>query len=101
MPVVGNKTNVLGEQNPGKVKVKHSGSTVVIKENLNRLGLEIVNGGANTVYLYPGKTAVEEEGITLAANGGSWNGLIGNMLWTGEITGIAATAETTIQVVEV
>jgi hypothetical protein len=37
-------------------------------------------------------------------NGGSawtWNGMIGNMLWTGEVTGIAATAETTIQVIEV
>jgi hypothetical protein len=101
MTVVGNKTNGLGELNPGKVKVKSSGTTVIIAENLNRNGLEIVNGSANAVYLYPGKAAVVEEGIYLAKEGGSWNGMVGEMLWTGAVNGIAVTSEVTIQVLEV
>ena len=99
MPSIGDKTNALGELNPGKVKVKTT-TTVVIAENLQRQGLEVVNGSSQPVYLYPGKAAVEGEGMYLAANGGSWNGIIGGMVWTGAVNGIAK-EEVTIQVVEV
>ncbi len=99
MPVIGNKTNILGSSNPGKVKVKTT-TTVVIAENEARQGLEIVNGSGNTVYLYPGKAAAAEEGITLLP-GGSWNGEISGKLWYGAVNGICPAAESTIQVIEV
>ena len=99
MPIIGNKTNVLGSLNPGKVKVKTT-TTVVIAENEARQGLEVVNGSGNTVFLFPGKAAVAEEGMTLLP-GGSWDGRISGKLWFGAVNAICPAAESTIQVVEV
>src|SRR5580693_8702503 len=101
MTVIGNKVNEVTSASPKKVKVKHSGSTEVLKENANRNGLEIVNQGANSIWLELGAAATEEAGIFLAASGGSWNGMVGPMLWTGPVNAIAATAETNMTVVEV
>lgn len=98
MALRGNTTNEA--QASTKVKVKTT-STEVVKENLGRNGLEVINEGANSIYLNLGKAAVSEEGIFLAASGGSWNGMIGPIVWTGSVFGLAASAETNVTVAEV
>jgi hypothetical protein len=98
MPLRGNTTNEA--QASTKVKIKTT-STEVVKENLARNGLEITNQGANSIYLSLGKAAVAEEGIFLAASGGSWNGMIGPIVWTGSVFGLAASTETNVTVAEV
>jgi hypothetical protein len=85
--VLGNKVNTT--QFTGKVTVKNT-STEVVKANENRNGLEIVNVSANSIYLTCGGAASSEEGIFLAASGGSWNGQIGPMVWAGSVFGIAS-----------
>jgi hypothetical protein len=98
MPIIGNKTNEALAST--KVKVKTT-TTAVVAANLNRNGLEIVNESANSIYLQLGKAAVAEEGLFLAASGGSWNGMVGPMVWTGSVFGLAATAESNVTVAEV
>ena len=96
-PVIGNKTNVAEAST--KVKVKTT-TTEVVKENLQRNGLEIVNEGASNIFLNLGKAAVSEEGLFLAPSG-SWDGRIGPMVWTGSVFGIAPGGETSVTVAEV
>ena len=100
MTVIGSRTNEVQGTSPKKVKVKTT-TTTVVAENLDRNGIEIVNEGANSVFLELGAVAaVLQNGIFLAP-AGSWNGMVGPMVWTGEIRGIAETAETNVSVVEV
>lgn len=98
MAVIGNRVNEALAS--AKVKVKTT-STEIVKENSSRNGLEIVNEGANSIYLNLGKAAVSEEGIFLGASGGSWNGMVGPMVWVGSVFGIAASAETNVTLAEV
>lgn len=103
MPVSGNKTNEQTAESTtkvGRVKVKTT-TTSVLAENQARLGAQFVNEGANSIFLELGTTAVLQKGIFLAASGGSWNGMVGPMVWTGPVAGIAETAETSLTVIEV
>lgn len=100
MTVTGNKVNEVTATSPARVKVKTT-TTSVLAENANRTGSQYVNEGANSIFLELGTTAVLKKGIFLAASGGSWNGMIGPMVWTGPVAGIAETAETELAVVEV
>ena len=100
MALRGNTTNATIAESPGKVKVKTT-TTTVLSENLERSGAEFVNEGANSIYLNLGKAAESEVGIFLAANGGTWNGMVGPITWTGSVTGIAPSGETSLTVVVV
>jgi len=98
MAVIGDKVNKT--QTAGKVKVKET-STEVLKANENRSGSQYVNASAFPVYLQLGKAAVAEEGIFLVKEGGSWNGMIGPLVWTGKVFGIAVGGEAPLTVIEV
>ena len=99
MGIQGNKTNVLQATSPKKVKVKTT-NTEVLAANEQRNGSQFVNEGANSIWLELGGAAVELNGILLK-EGGSWNGMIGPMVWTGSVFGIAPAGETNLGVIEV
>jgi len=54
----------------GALKAKNT-SQELAAENENRVALELVNDGANKVWIAYGKTAAAEEGIPLSPEGGS------------------------------
>jgi hypothetical protein len=78
----------------------------VLESNNRRLGGTIVNKGANNIRLIlaPPLTAGSQQGlgeIWLRALGGSWDFLLGSLLWCGSVCAIAESAESTLTVVEV
>jgi hypothetical protein len=99
MPTVGNKTNETVTH--GNVEVEES-STEVVKQNLGRYGLELINESSHAMNLGLGKAAEAKKGIFLAASGGSWNGQVGTMQWTGSVFAIAqGAAKQILTVIEV
>jgi hypothetical protein len=82
---------------------------VAVPVNEGRLGGTIVNTGANAVFLYLGAQITDavpqpEAGIPviwLVANGGSWDFRLGNVLWAGSVTVVAAAATSTLTIAEV
>jgi hypothetical protein len=87
----------------GQVSVATS-TTSVVAANNTRAELTITNDGANVVYLMLNTTdgttvptAVANQGIRLAATGGSWT----TNSYTGPVAGIALTGATVVTVVEV
>ncbi|HEX6461110.1 MAG TPA: hypothetical protein VF032_19495 [Thermoleophilaceae bacterium] len=84
--------------------------TLLVPPNENRLGGIIVVSGAGAVTLALTRDVLEPGGGTpltvgvpqlfLAANGGSWDFKLSDLLWCGSITAIAA-ANTTVTVAEV
>lgn len=90
-------TQIVAPTSPRSVNVAGA-SVQVLAANPNRKGLSIVAGAA-AVSLGLGAVAIVGDDITLAANG-SWDGMIGPVLWRGEVTAIAGEA-TKIAVVEV
>ncbi len=98
--IQGNKTNEQQATSPKKVKVKTT-NTEVLPQNLQRNGAQFVNEGSNSIWLECGTTALENNGMFLVASGGSWNGMIGPMVWTGPVFGIAPGGETPLAVLEV
>jgi len=99
MPDTGNKANILTSAGP-KVEVEGA-STAVVAENLAREGLELVNASTASIYLELGGAAVLKQGIFLASGGGSWNGMVGPMVWTGSVNAIATAANSVLTVREV
>lgn len=71
-----------------------STSSIILPSNSRRLGLSIVNSGAAAVYLGLGNVAISGQGIYLAANGGSWDGRISDLVWMGNVSAICATTST-------
>jgi hypothetical protein len=65
--------------------------------NEARLGLSLINTGANAIILYlsdhrgPGLPAV-----WLAASGGAWDGRVGNLAWAGNVFAVAQTGASTL-----
>lgn len=77
---------------------------LVLPDNAGRLGGTIVNSGANPVILYlcdGGAARPGSPAIYLAANGGSWDFKLGNLLWCGNVSAVAQTAASTLTVAEV
>jgi hypothetical protein len=99
MPQVGDRISEVTTSSPNTFVVE-SASKEVLKANENRNGCQFVNISSNAIYLGLGKTAKAEEGILIAKEGGSWNGMIGPMVWTGSVTAIAS-SNSTLTVVEV
>ena len=98
MPIGIGKANVATKAT--NVEVEEA-STEIIAANENRNGLELVNTSTQPVYLGLGKAGEAKKGILLTANGGSWDGLIGPMLWTGSVFGAAGGAKSIVTVLEV
>ena len=97
--VIGNKIGEVHFQ--GNVEVEKT-STKVVAANENRNGLELVNESTAAIYLSLGtKAAEEKKGIFLAKEGGSWNGQVGPIVWTGEVLAISPSAKSILTVVEV
>lgn len=65
-----------------------SGSKVAA--NSSRRGLQVVNGTDTDVSLGLGGAATAGQGIVLKAGGGSWDGRISGVLWTGSVFAIHA-----------
>lgn len=73
---------------------------LVLDVSEGRLGLYIVNAGANPVTLYLSAAAnAGVPAITLNA-GQSWNGLVGRIIWAGHVFALS-TLGTTLSVAEV
>ncbi len=100
MPIRGNTTNELQKPTVTSVEVEEA-STEVLKENLSRSGAEFVNSSTSSIFLMLGKAAELKKGIFLTASGGSWNGMVGPMVWTGSVFAIAGGAKSFLTVVEV
>jgi hypothetical protein len=56
-----------------------------IPANPSRSALEVVNNSDADVSLGLGEAAVVNRGLVLKAGGGSWNGMVGEWLWTGAV----------------
>lgn len=78
-----------------------SSSAEAVATNASRRGISVVNIGAADVYLGLGAAAQDNKGITLLANGGSWDGLISGVLWTGQIRAKTASGTSTLAVQEI
>ena len=63
-------------------------SAQVLASNASARGRTFINDSDTTIYLKAGTTAELNKGIRLNANGGSWDGLIGGVLYTGRVDGI-------------
>lgn len=77
---------------------------LALQGNTARLGGTIVNSGANAVILYLCGAGVATPGapaIWLAANGGSWDFRLGNVLWCGNVTAVAQVGASTLTIAEV
>lgn len=77
--------------------------TKLISANPNRLGLLIVNAGANTIYVSPKNTVAVGAGFVLVPNGGAVS-----FKWehdfefvTNEFYGIASGAASNVEVIEI
>jgi hypothetical protein len=78
--------------------------SVVMLSNQARLGGRIVNTGSVAVTLYLTERAVPVVGVPavwLAPSGGTWDMRLGNVLWCGNVSAIAASATSTLTVAEV
>ena len=98
MAIIGNKTNTALKQ--GKAEVEVTSTEIVAANHPERNGIEIVNQSGGKVWLGFGKAAVESEGMYLAPGGGSWNGEVSKMVWTGSVFGIASAAKSIVTFVE-
>ena len=68
------------------------------------MGGRIVNTGSVAVTLYLTERAVPVVGVPavwLAPSGGTWDMRLGNVLWCGNVSAIAASATSTLTVAEV
>lgn len=93
-----NVISAVTAENPRAVKVQ-TASTPVLPANANRNGLNLLNDSPNNIYFSLEGTAALDKDFVLYP-GGSWNGIISNVLWTGLVTAIAA-SESNLLVAEV
>ncbi len=81
------------------VDVSASTSTLVLPANMVRQYAAIVNDSANTVWLSLGTAALADKGITLNANGGSYE-INPNNAYIGNVYAIASSTTSTLTTVE-
>lgn len=71
--------------------------SLAFKANEARLGLMVVNAGANPVILYlADQPHAGAPAVWLGANGGSWDGRFGNVLWSGNVWAVAQVGASTL-----
>src|SRR5581483_6957930 len=101
-PVAGSKRIIVRRTSYGydSLPVPTTG-VLALQADSARLGMTIVNSGANPVILYLTSTGVATPGagaIYLAANGGAWDGRLGNVPWFGGVTAVAQTSASTLTI---
>ena len=70
---------------------------LVFAANEARLGMRLTNSGANPIVLYlTDQQKAGSPAVWLAAAGGSWDGLYGNVAWAGRVFAVAQTAASTL-----
>ena len=80
-------------------------NTVLLPINEARLGLQIVNSGTAAVTLYLG--ALGEIGVRalpqlwIGAGGGSWDGMLSETIWCGNICAVAGAGGSTVTIAEI
>lgn len=77
---------------------------LVLPANEARSGGQIVNSGGFAVILYltaNGRATSGVPAIWLAANGGSWDFKLSNLLWCGSLSAVAQGTASTLSVAEV
>jgi hypothetical protein len=77
---------------------------LVMTANEARLGGRIVNTGAAAVTLYLTERPVPVVGVPavwLAGSGGSWDLRLGNVVWCGNVSAVAATGTSTLTIAEI
>lgn len=104
-PVPGSKRAIVFRTGNGtdNLAVPTTG-VLVLPDNASRLGGTIVNSATNPVILYlcaTGKATPGVPAIWLAANGGSWDFRLGNVIWGGSVSAVAQIGASTITVAEV
>ena len=63
---------------------------LVFPANEGRLGLTLVNSGANPIILYlSDQRRYGVPCVWLAASGGAWDGRLGNLAWAGNVYAVA------------
>lgn len=95
----------------GLIAVAAGVPTPVLVANENRLGGEIVNGGANGVTLFlsldllqPGTSTPLASGaaqIRLAGGGGAWDLRLSRLLWCGNVIAVADAGGSSLSIAEV
>lgn len=76
-------------------------SSLTVAANAARKGLNIENTGNADVSLGLGTAAIAGQGIVLKAGGGTWDGLISSVLWTGAVNSVTASGtSSTLAVIE-
>lgn len=91
---------------PNNTSIPTTGA-LIYGHNPNRLGIQIVNYGLYPVLIYLGysgsvSTATAGFGsMWLSADGGAWDGKIGDLLWTGSLYGVGQGGTTTLAGIEV
>ena len=76
---------------------------LVLPANEARLGGRIVNTGTNAVTLYLTERPVPVIGVPavwLAGSGGTWDLRLGNIVWCGNVSAVAATGTSTLSIAE-
>jgi hypothetical protein len=97
-PAVGSKrvlANRTGNGTDG-LAVPTTG-VLFLTPNEARLGLEVVNSGTNPIIVY--LSDQQRKGVPcvwLAASGGAWDGMFGNLPWCGNVFLVAQTAASSI-----
>lgn len=74
-------------------------STLILANNINRVGCDLINDSKQVMYLARGADAVIGSGIRLNASGGSYRIGTSN-LWTGEVYAICADGQANICISE-
>lgn len=97
-PAVGSKRVLVRRTGNGTdgLAVPTTG-VLFLTANEARVGLEVVNSGANAVIVYLSDQA--RKGVPcvwLAASGGAWDGMFGNVPWCGNVFLVAVTGASSI-----
>lgn len=109
-PVPGAERLIVHRSGEGGTFTVAQNTPVLLLPSLEtRLGISVINSGANPATLFltndlvaPGATAPFAQGtaqIFLAANGGAWDGKLGNIFWGGSVTAVCTVAGGTTMVV--
>jgi hypothetical protein len=104
-PVQGGKRLIVPRTGYGQTTVLTTAATRLLPSHEARLGLTIVNIGANAVTLWLCElgevSATARPQIWLGSGGGSWDGRLGVIPWCGEVCAVAAAGGTTVTIAEV
>jgi len=89
MPQIGDAINAVTSSSPRTFTVTSS-SQLVLAANPARAGLSVINDSGVEIYLGLAQAAAVGSDISLYPGGGSWDGRVSQLVWTGAVYAIAA-----------